>query len=156
MCYSCSMKKKKKKDGNHLLCFWFGSVFTARSLPWGCQCNVMVHLCAVSVRQPVCSHLHECVYTSKSIHLGQAGVLLPFCTSFPSLIRTHSVNQAWIPNTITCKVLCLGVIGLARAVFVKRLAPLLSLSLSLFLSLWPEPEAVSKKCSWLQDNWEMK
>lgn len=46
------------------------------------------------------------------------------CTSFPSLIRTHSLNQAWIPNTITCKVLCLGVIGLARTVFLKRLASL--------------------------------
>lgn len=31
--------------------------------------------------------------------------------------------------------LCLGVIGLARAVFVKRLAPLLSLSLALSLPL---------------------
>lgn len=70
------------------------------------------------------------------------------CTSFPSLIRTHSVNQAWFPNTITCKVLCLGVIGLARTVFLKRLASLASLR--------PQPGAPSKKRSWLEEDGEMK
>lgn len=42
--------------------------------------------------------------------------------------------------------LCLGVIGLARAVFLKQLASLVSLIL--------QPVALSKKCSWLEEDGE--
>lgn len=110
--------------------------------------GVIVHLCSVkcasvSVFEPG----FVCVQVNQSIRETEKCFFLS-CTLFPSLIRTHSVNQAWIPNTITCKVLCLGVIGLARAVFLKRLASLASLR--------PQPGVLSKKCSWLEEDGNVK
>lgn len=101
-----------------------------RLLPHLCSLHALLHVYA-------CVNLHlwtvavtsKCVCICKdpaeSIHWGNEREIFFFsssCTSFPSLIRTHSVNQAWIPNTITCKVLCLCVIGLASAVFLKRVS----------------------------------
>lgn len=101
-----------------------------------CNCAPPHCKCApAGVFAPAC----VCVRVNQSIRETEECSFLS-CTSFPSLIRTHSVNQAWIPNTITCKVLCLGVIGPARAVLLKRLASLASLR--------PQRGALSKKCSW--------
>lgn len=83
------------------------------------QCSVRLLTFALEL----CVYLRESVHVIQSIGEAEEGFFLS-CASLPSLIRTYSVNQAWIPNTITCKVLCLGVIGLARALFLKRLVSL--------------------------------
>lgn len=129
--YSCNLR-----CGAAVCVSWFACI-SAVSTPL--QCNrALVPACTLST--PV----HE--WINPSGKLGECFFLS--CTSFPSLIRTHSVNQAWIPNTITCKVLCLRVIGLARTAFLKRLAPLASIR--------PQPGASSKKRSWLEEDGAMR
>lgn len=115
-----------------------------RLLPHLCSLHALLHVYAgVNLHLWTVAVTSKCVCICKdpaeSIHWGNRREIFFFsssCTSFPSLIRTHSVNQAWIPNTITCKVLCLCVIGLASAVFLKRLASLAFPSLQPGVPAW--------------------
>lgn len=113
--------------------------------------KVISRRCTVTMHRQVSFHTCACWPVWAYGWINQSGkpgeCFILSCTLFPSLIRNHSVNQAWIPNTITCKVLCLKVIGLARAVFLRRLAS--------FSSFRPQPGAPSKKRSWLEEDGEM-
>lgn len=112
-------------------------------------------LCAVTAHRRVCLYLHVLVYVNKWADQSIRETGECFFLSLhvvPSLIRTNSVNQAWIPNTITCKVLCLGVIGLARTVFLKQLASLASPRQQLYRS--PVQELQLARAGWRDETRE--